>query len=127
MPEQDTKQQNSKLPIFGQSTPPESTRSPLITLKEILADDKIDDESKKWLLEYSVTRFNNRRKMAYISLWTLILMVAFIGLAAIFDGTFGTQVLSKLASIQTFLSWAAGFLASIVAAYYGMSSFRPSS
>ena len=120
-------QNQSRLPLFGVSEPPESSRDPLLTLREIAKDKDLDAEAQAWLFEYSLTRFNNRRKMAYMALWTLIGLVVFLALGTFIDGIFDTDILDSIQQVQDILIWAAGFLASIVATYFGMSSLRPSS
>jgi len=123
-----------RLPNFTNTTPPESSKDPLKSLKEIAKDKDIDPEIREWLLNYAVTRFNNRRKMAYISLFTIIGIVLFLAVGALHDGINECVidktckgVLASVKQIENVLVWTVGFLASIVATYYGVSSFRPSS
>jgi hypothetical protein len=121
----------------------EAGRDPLQVMIEIAKDNDLSDEYKKILLDYSRERFKNRRKMAYISLWTIVLSVVFLILAGYIDGiiipllndgvkqnagekcTFG--ILAAISKNQNLLSWLEGFLTTIIAAYYGVSAWRPSS
>lgn len=124
----------TKYPALSGYGPPESSRDPIIILREIIADKDIDENGRNWLLAYSVTRFKNRRRMAYLALGAILVSLALLFLFAILDGQNPcleenkcTSILMSLSKVQGLLSWIEGFLASIVAAYYGMSSFRPSS
>ncbi len=146
MSEQDTKkdstvnaseQENSEtgkkfsLPSMNQNAPSEASKDPLNILKEIAKDKEIDPAAKEWLFNYAITRFTNRRKMAYLSLITIVAFLGFLILASLYDGVFvckaGEGILVSVKKIETLLIWIGGFLASIVATYYGVSSFRPSS
>ena len=146
MSDQDTKkdstidaseQENSKpgkkfrLPSMNQNAPTEASKDPLNILKEIAKDKEIDPKTKEWLFNYAVTRFTNRRKMAYLSLITIVVFLGFLVLASLYDGVFVTKagegILASVKEVESLLIWIGGFLASIVATYYGASSFRPSS
>jgi hypothetical protein len=123
-----------KYPALSGYGPPEASKDPLVVLKDILKDKDIDEDGKSWLLEYSVTRFKNRRRMAYLALSAILVSLAFLLLSSIIDGQSTcivtnecTGVLKNLREVQGLLEWMEGFLAAIVATYYGMSSFRPSS
>ena len=72
--------------------------------------------------------------MAYISLFTILGIVLFFAVGALHDGINECVVaktcqgvLTSVKEIENVLVWTIGFLASIVATYYGVSSFRPSS
>ncbi|MCK5099765.1 MAG: hypothetical protein KAR45_16765 [Desulfobacteraceae bacterium] len=118
-------------PSMNYNTPSEAAKDPLKILTEIAKDKDIEAETKEWLLNYSVTRFNNRRKMAYLSLITIIAFVGFLALAAVYDGLISANasegILANVKKVESLFIWIGGFLASIVATYYGVSSFRPSS
>ena len=120
----------------------EAGRDPLQVMIEIAKNKDLSDEYKKILLDYSRERFKNRRKMAYISLWTIVLSVAFLILAGYLDGIMPlfnngatpiagekstSGILYAISKNQTLLSWLEGFLTTIIAAYYGVSAWRPSS
>ncbi|WDE10173.1 hypothetical protein [Thalassomonas haliotis] len=122
------------LPALGNNIPPDSSQNPLTSLRKIAKDKDIDPEVRQWLFDYAVTRFTNRRKMAYLALLTIIGIVIFLGFAAVYDGMSECVVaktcngiLASVKAVDSVLIWVVGFLASIVAAYYGVSSFRPSS
>lgn len=123
-----------KLPPLSYSTSPEASQDPLTSLMKIAKDKDIDPEVRQWLFDYAVTRFKNRRQMAFIALLTIIAMLFFLGFGALYDGLSEcvasmkcTGILASMQKIEDVLVWGMGFLASIVAAYYGVSSFRPSS
>ena len=118
----------SVVPALGQRQLPESTRDPIKIMMEIAKDPDISDEDKKQLIAYANNRFKNRRKMAYISLWAIVISIAYVGIASAVDGISGTTDISdKLEGNETIISFALAFLTGVVAAYYGMSTWRPSS
>lgn len=53
----------------------------------------------------------------------MVLSLAVLFLGALFVTNFG----SMLSEVSTLITWIEGFLAGIVAAYYGMSALRPAS
>lgn len=114
--------------------PADSSKDPLNRLEAIAKDSSIEPEVKQWLLNHAVTRFQNRRRMAYLALYTIIAIVVFLGVAAVHDGVSECVsqqtcqgILASIEQVQSLMAWVVGFLASIIAAYYGVSSFRPSS
>ncbi len=122
-----------KLPGFGTSS--QVARDPLNQLVAIAKDDQIDDQTRQWLLNYAVNRFRNRRRMAYISLGAMLAFFAFLAIASFFDCSTATgadkgqcvNVMTNLQHVEGLIIWINGFLATIVATYFGMASFRPSS
>ena len=113
---------------FGQPAGvPSCARDPLDRMMRIVKDNEISDANKEMLLGYSETRFTNRRKMAYFALYGILASMALILLAGIVDGIADTSILTALERIEALLVWLEGFLVAIVASYYGVSSFRPSS
>lgn len=130
----ETKAKAGKYPALSGYAPPGTSKDPLAVLKEIIKDKDIDEAGRNWLLEYSVTRFKNRRRMAYWALSGILVSLVFLLSFSIIDGQSScivenkcTGVLKSLGEIEGLLQWIEGFLAAIVATYYGMSSFRPSS
>ena len=118
----------SVVPVLGQALPSDATRDPIRTMIEIAKDPQISDDDKKQLIAYANNRFQNRRRMAYISLWTIVVSLAFVGAASAIDGISGsTSISDRLAGNDTIISFALAFLTGVVAAYYGMSAWRPSS
>lgn len=113
----------------GTGEPPPSANDPIRVLMEIANDTNLSDADKIKLVNLARQRFKNRRMMAYIALLAIVGTLIFILGAALMDGTAkdSGSILKSLAQAQTLLSWIMGFLASIVAAYYGFSSLRPSS
>ena len=115
-------------PIKSVSPPPESSRDPLRIMVEILENDKIKDADKSALLNYARTRFTNRRRIAYIALWGIIISLILLFIAAFADGFgSGTNILESIGESYGLFAWIEGFLGAIVAAYYGVSAWRPAS
>ena len=129
-----TSETKSIFPPLSRYAPPETSKDPLRILQEIAGDKDIDTEAKTWLFNYAVTRFKNRRKMAYLSLIAILASLVFLILGAVHDGLSKcvidkscVGILTSLSEVEGLFVWIEGFLAAIVATYYGVSSFRPSS
>ena len=113
---------------------PETGQDPLRIMVEIAKDKELSDADKSALISYAKTRFNNRRRMAYVALYALIASLGLLFIAAIIDG-FTTcptgqtceGILKSINNSQTLITWIEGFLTAIVAAYYGVSAWRPAS
>mgnify|MGYP006242325837 FL=1 len=104
-------------------------QDPLFFMKEIFADKELTEEQKLLLFGMSQTRFMNRRKMAFISLYTLLGFFGFL-LAGVVIDAFNAEnkgVMEVIAENETMFIWIGGFLTSIIALYYGSSTIRPSS
>ncbi|MCP3887251.1 MAG: hypothetical protein GY702_00025 [Desulfobulbaceae bacterium] len=125
--------QKSVVPVKLE-TAPEAGRDPLMTMIEIAKDKELSDSDKSALISYSQQRFTNRRRMAYVALYSLIASLGFLLIAAFIDG-FRTcptgqtceGILKSIENSQTLIIWIEGFLTAIVAAYYGVSAWRPAS
>ena len=124
---------NSVVPSYSAAAP-EAARDPLSKMIDIAKDSELSDADKKLLIAYAQNKFTNRRKMAYIALVAIVASLALLFVAAFIDGFSGcpnssscTGILTNLKENQTLLAWIEGFLTSIVAAYYGVSAWRPSS
>lgn len=115
------------LGIFGQSTT--ASHDPLKRMIEIAKDPNLAPEDKSILIQFCRNRFKNRRIMAYIALLTIVVSLAFMLIASIFDGasTNPTKILKAISDNQGLIGAMEGFLTAIVAAYYGVSTWRPSS
>ncbi len=116
------------------STPLESSKDPLSKMVEIAKDKDLADPDKEKLIAYAQKKFANRRRMAYIALAAIITSLALLFIAAFIDGFSEcvktekcTGVLEAISTNQTLIAWIEGFLTSIVAAYYGVSAWRPAS
>jgi hypothetical protein len=115
-------------------TAPEAGRDPIKIMVEIAENEKLSKEDRENLIRYAQTRFTNRRRMAYIALSAIVGSLALILIAAFIDG-FSTcptgqtcqSILGAIKKSQTLLAWIEGFLAAIVAAYYGVTAWRPAS
>ena len=113
-------------------TQPEAGRDPLRIMVEIAENDKLSDQDKKNLILYSRQRFKNRKRMAYVSLYAIVASLGLLFLAAFIDG-FSTcpegqtcaGILQSIKDNQTIFVWIEGFLTAIVAAYFGVSAWRP--
>ena len=92
-------------------TSPGSSQDPVKTLAEILKDKNLTPEDKQLLFDQARTRFKHRRRMAYIALY----------------GMFVVAGVSAIPGVELDTNWLYPTLAGIVAAYYGMSAFRPGS
>ena len=116
------------------SAPPESSRDPLSKMVEIAKDKDLSDDDKSKLIAYAQKKFVNRRRMAYIALAAIVASLFLLFVAAFIDG-FSTcpkghtcrGILETIKDNQTLIAWIEGFSTSIVAAYYGVSAWRPAS
>lgn len=104
-----------------------ASEDPLATIVRITKDPELSEEAKARLLGYAGSRFRHRRRMAYIALYAVLTSFALLIAATIVDGVLNTQIVSKISSIGSLLGAIEFFLTAIVAAYYGMSTWRPSS
>ena len=98
----------------------ESSKDPVQRLADILNDPGLSEDNKTALIKLSQQRFRYRRSMAQKSLWALVLQLPVL----YFGGLVGVT-LSVETSTQ--VTWLNGFLAGIVAAYFGTTAWRPSS
>ena len=123
----------SVVPVKVETTP-EAGRDPLSIMVEIAKDKELSDADKKTLISYAQRKFTNRRRMAYIALYAIVASLSLLFVAAFIDG-FSTcpkgqtckGILEALKDNQTLIVWIEGFLTAIVAAYYGISAWRPAS
>ena len=100
---------------------------------EIVKDEAILPQDRQALLAYAQQRFQHRRKMPYVALFTIVASVILLFLSAFIPA--GCQnkpckanvVLDILGQNYALISWIEGFLAAVVGAYYGVSAVRPSS
>ena len=102
---------------------------PVKAIAGILATPNLSDSDRVELVKLAHNRFRHRRRMAYIALWTVVgSLVAILGAAFIDAGTASDpKILESIAPASTLLAWLEGFLTAIVAAYYGISAWRPAS
>ncbi len=114
-------------PPVHTETSPEAGRDPLSTMIEIAENDKLSDQDKTSLIEYSKKRFKHRRFMAYIALWSVVISLALLFVVAFIDGFIGSSILHSIKENQALITWIEGFLTAIVAAYFGISAWRPAS
>ena len=76
--------QSSVVPVKVETTP-EAGKDPLRVMIEIAENDKLSDQDKSALIKYAQTRFTNRRRMAYIALYALVVSLALLFIAAGID------------------------------------------
>ena len=106
------------------TTTPSSSVDPIKRLLAILTTKDLDNDSKIYLIKFAENRFKHRRRMAYIALAFVI-----FSLVAIFAIPFfcKAETVAEFQKVENIIIWIDGFLMSIVGAYYGLSSFKPSS
>lgn len=109
--------------ILSQVDAASAAKNPLRVLAEILKDKDLTGDDKRVLVEIWRRRFFHRRVMAYVALSAIVLSLVVLFLGAFLVADFG----SMLSEVSTLITWIEGFLAGIVAAYYGMSALRPAS
>ena len=126
-------EQSSVVPVEVK-TASEAGRDPLRVLIEIAENTNLSDQDKTALLLYAQTRFTNRRRMAYIALYALVASLALLFVAAFIDGFSSCPtgqvcagILESIEDSQTLIVWIESFLTAIVAAYFGVSAWRPAS
>ena len=105
----------------------DSSKDPIRIMIEIAENEKLTNEDKTNLIKLSQARFTNRRRMAYISLYMIIASLIYLLLATLIDGISNTTILDSIGENRTLFAWIEGFLAAIVAAYYGVSAWKPAS
>lgn len=125
--------QPSVVPVKVESVP-EAGRDPIRIMIEIAENKDLSDQDKSELIFFAQTRFKNRRRMAYLSLSTIIVSLGLIFLAAFIDGLSTCpaeqtceKILDAIQDNQNLIAWIEGFLTAIVAAYYGVTAWRPAS
>lgn len=125
--------QPSVVPVKVESVP-EAGRDPISIMIEIAENKNLSDHDKSELIFYAQTRFKNRRRMAYLSLSAIIASLALIFIAAFIDGLSTCpaeqtceKILDSIQDNQNLIAWIEGFLTAIVAAYYGVTAWRPAS
>ena len=106
---------------------PSSSRDPIGRYLEIIKDPELTETQKDWLIDRANRRFQNRRRMAYIALTALLVTLAVYLGGAIADGIWATKIVEKLENAAELLGVTNALLTSIVGAYYGFASLRPSS
>ena len=103
----------------------EAARDPIRVLADILGDQRLTDGQKKALFSLAQNRFRHRRRMAYGALFSLVVSLALLFLSSCFPTRI--PIIANMTSALPLIIFIEGFLTTIVAAYFGMSSLRPSS
>ena len=103
-------------------------------MMEIAENEKLSDDDKTVLISYAQRKFINRRRIAYAALYAIITSLALLFTAAFIDGLrtcpAGQTCKTMMASVkeaETLIIRIEGFLTAIVAAYFGLSGWRPAS
>ncbi len=76
--------QSSVVPVKVE-TASEAGKDPLRVMIEIAENDKLSDQDKSALIKFAQTRFTNRRRMAYIALYALVVSLALLFIAVDID------------------------------------------
>jgi hypothetical protein len=114
--------------LAGLAAAPDAARDPLDRMIEIFKDPDLTEEEKALLFRMSSERFLNRRRMAYISLWTIVGAVVYLGLLILIEGLGGGAGFSDSIKAHTdIIVWLGGFFTSVIAFYFGAATLRPSS
>ena len=103
---------------------------PVVTMVKIAENDHLSTQDKTALIHYVRSRFNHRRRMAYTSLYMIVGSLVIFLISGIIDGVTGqldNGILSNFQKNSEAIIWIEGFLTSIVAAYFGVSAWRPNS
>ena len=120
------RQKTSVVPVAFKT---DAGKDPLRVLADLATATDLSDDDKSALIAFGMNRFRHRRTMAYIALFAVLGSMALTFLGAFVDGVTGkTCVIDSLGDdASSLIIWVDGFLATIVAAYYGVSAWRPSS
>lgn len=111
----------------SQGGAPSSAEDPLKIYRAILADPKLSNEQKDWLLDRAVNRFRHRRRLAFGAFAALMVSLGAALAGAVADGIWGTSIVANIQEATTLLGLTNSLLTGIIGAYYGVSSLRPSS
>ena len=109
--------------ILGQIDTASAAKNPIRVLADILKDPELGPDDKRMVVEIWQKRFFHRRIMAYLALSTMIASLGLLFVGIFFVENFGDM----LSQASTLITWMEGFLAGIVATYYGMSALKPAS
>ena len=112
----------------GNAGVPDAARDPVKVVADVVANPDLSDDDKIEIISLANKRFRHRRRMAYIALGAIIASLIAVFIAAFIDGAGeNSKILESLAEAGALLAWIEAFLASIVAAYFGVSAWRPAS
>ncbi len=104
-----------------------ASRDPLARYAEIIKDPDLSSEQKDFLLQVAARRFRNRQRMAYISLGGIVVTLAVILAGAVIDGLGNSTIVASLIDAANLLGITNALFTAVVGAYFGVTSFRPSS
>lgn len=106
---------------------PEASKDPIRQMMEIAANNDLSPTDRALLIQYARDRFKNRRRMAYVCLYTIIASAVVLFVGAFVEGIFDKKVLTAITANKDLFIWINSLLAAIVGAYYGVTAWRPSS
>jgi hypothetical protein len=105
-----------------------AARDPLERYAEIVKDPDLTNEQKDFLLQVASRRFRNRQRMAYVSLCGIVATLGVVLLGAVIDGLVtGSTIVASLMEAANLLGITNALFTAVVGAYFGVTSFRPSS
>lgn len=109
--------------ILEQIDTASAAKNPIRVLADILKDPELKTDDKRIIVDIWQRRFFHRRIMAYLALSGLLMSLVLLFVGVFFVENFGAM----LSEATTLITWLEGFLAGIVATYYGMSALKPAS
>ena len=109
--------------ILSQIDTASAAKNPIRVLADILKDKELSDDDKRIIVDIWKRRFFHRRIMAYLALSAMLASLVMLFVGVFFVPDFGNM----LSEASTLITWMEGFLAGIVATYYGMSAMKPAS
>ena len=117
----------SIMQLAASGSVPEASRDPIRLMMEIAANGDLTPTDRALIIQFARDRFKNRRRMAYICLYTIIASAIFLFVGAFVEGFCDKKVLTVISTHKDLFIWINFFLTSIVGAYYGVTAWRPSS
>ena len=120
MTTQDYSQKTSVLSPAAEKA--QAGQDPVLVMVDIAKDEALSAADRVALIEYAKNRYRHRRRMAYLALSGVLLSLAILFVI----GLFRPESFEALDD-STVLIFIQGFLTSIVATYFGISAWKPSS
>ncbi len=111
--------------ILSQLDMASANRNPLRMLADILKDSALTVEDKRIIVELWKARFHHRRRIAYISLGALLVLLAATLCVVLFSWPDSGKC--NLAEMGDHVVWLGSFFMAIVLAYFGISGLKPAS
>ena len=111
--------------ILSQLDTASANRNPLRMLADILRDNALTVDDKRIIVDLWKTRFAHRRRMAYISLSALLVLLT-VTLGVVLVPPLA-EAKANLVGLRDHVVWLGSFFMAIVLAYFGISGFKPAS